>query len=300
MKINPYQTLTLSGFDVSVLQKRIAEECARNVKTIVQLNAFTIGVIPDNDYIPAFNHTIRLNSNTDLRSPSSLAIDLRLYTRKVMEEPGFVIRNNQVVDMLKMRAGLEYIFTEEPLMLRSMSALPTRVFMRMISDAVSRRCNLAMTDLVTLNVISAVYYFSCFEEENAADWSSDEWTRIVQKLSSVTGIGGDVIHRIWDGRIIRDPNMLCEALKEAVGKHSIQIINPALLYSLTASFKFGANMRENLAVALEHPPTWIALVVDGINNRASDPMNSVLKTENRGELGRQLTTMVNRMISEIN
>ncbi len=300
MKINPYQTLTLSGFDVSVLQKRIAEERARNVKTLVRLNDFTIGVIPDNDYIPAFNHTIRLNSNTDPQTACTLVVDLRPYSRKIMEEPGYAIRNNQVVDMLKMRAGLEFIFTEEPLMLRSMSALPTRVFMRMVSDAVSRRCNLAMSDLVTLNVISAVYYFSCFEDEGTADWSSDEWTRIVQKLSSVTGIGGDVIHRIWDGRIIRDPVMFCDALKEAVGKHSIQILNPALLYGLTASFKFGANMRENLAVALEHPPTWIALVVDGINNRASDPMSNVLKSENRGELGRQLTVMVNRMIAEIN
>lgn len=52
----------------------------------------------------------------------------------------------------------------------------------------------------------------------------------------------------------------CAQVKEITENNRLQAFEEGILVNLLIASWFGTNAREMIAVALEHPPTWIALV----------------------------------------
>jgi hypothetical protein len=51
----------------------------------------------------------------------------------------------------------------------------------------------------------------------------------------------------------------CEAVKKATGSIRLEDFNEGVLLAISSGNWFGTNARENMAVALEHIPTWLMI-----------------------------------------
>lgn len=289
MKTNAYTTYPLTGHDVSAIADKLKEEYLRSTSTIVHLRGRVHGVIQDNKYVPAFNHPIEVEVE---KGYFLYFVDLRTLATKNPEPPYYRVRNQSMHDIQLVRAILEHEFKDDPYKLRECGPLPLLVWNRMLSDAIVRRCSLRPEEIVRVSAVAAVFYYSLFEDDGVEKWEGDDWVRVTMRIGTLTRIGSDVIGDIWDGRTIKSVDQFVAACKEVVNGTGIEILNPALLFNLIGSFKMGLNMREIIPVALEHPPTWLALVWDSTRNRSDDQMYRVVSSLNRNGVGRQLEHFV--------
>lgn len=302
MNLSSYSTFPLSGMVMKNVSAKVQEEITRGEKTVQCISPSLWAVLPDNKYIPAFSHTMDVyperETTVDGYCPE-LCVDLRPWTRPTDEHPYYAPRNHEQVEFILLRARLELLMYKDDIALRSFNPLPIQTWCRMLSDGISRRCNLGLADLPRLSIIAAIYYFSLFESRSKEErWDENEWLRVVNKIASQARLPADIIMEVWDGRIIKNIAQFVEAVKEVIGKSSVDVLNVALLYGIVGSYRIGANMRETMAVALEHPPTFVAMVSMASRHRANDQMYNTVRTLSRGGVGDQMNKSLARMFDD--
>lgn len=289
MFLNAYSTYPLSGYNTKDTIQKIKEDLVRHDPNIARIANSVYVILPTCKNIPSFSHPLEVDG--------VMVFDIRSYAAPTQDVPYFKVRNPELFYFNSVRSELELTLETEPYRIRSLNSVVINTWIRMLCDNTSRRCGLVPADLVNLNIAAAIYYFCLFEDDKAERWDELDWARTVNKISIATRINPDQITAAWDGRIVHGIQGFIDMAKEIVDKTNLEILNVALLYQLVGSFKMGLNMRETMCVALEHIPTWIALVATGIQYRNNDQMANVLKMTGRGDAGDRLVNGI-RAIKE--
>jgi hypothetical protein len=165
-----------------------------------------------------------------------------------------------------------------------------KVFSFWLSDCIARRYNLDPGDQLTLNILCHFYYQSLFIEETVFD------EMIKQKFAVSTSndlkVETKTVYTVFDKiGTIKNIVDFCQAVKDTTNNVRLNDFSAAMLYTITGTSWFGMNSKEMMAVAVEHPPTWINLIYAATTEKSfkNSQLAKTVDRFNRGGAGEQFT-----------
>lgn len=173
---------------------------------------------------------------------------------KVSSQPEFNLIRGRVI--LQSKWSMGYIAGLESLPYHS---FPMAIFADWISDSLARRFNLDLEAAVQVKALAAFMYLSMHQRKK--EFQDYELVEIVTKIGHVTNVPVNMVNEVISEPIYFDDiNDFCEAVATRIPRSRLADLNPVVLYSIIKGSWFGKNSAELAAVAVEHPPTFDALV----------------------------------------
>jgi hypothetical protein len=214
--------------------------------------------------VPAFAHPLLV----DIDNNKLLFIDARSYGKIDINSDSFKVRNETEYNLLVTRAKLNEIWIKDnPLWLRDISYIPMSIFSSWISESIGRRFALDPREQFNLAILAAIFYNSLFTDE--AEITEHEKLRLINSISrSIHASTTDVMEIIDKVSVVNNVFEYCSHAEEISGSIRLKELNPGILYSILGNTWFGTNAKEMVAVALEHPPTWIAILISAFTERS--------------------------------
>lgn len=231
---------------------------------------------PSQAVIPYFTHPILVELGT-LKTHFKtrlLCTDVRPFASSskeslTSEDSGFLVKNRMEFDLAKIRTILNFIWiTERPMKLRDISFVPMAVYASWISENVSRRFALDPKDQYLLSILSAIFYQTLFSDEEVLK-DEDTKTKVATSVMKATKASAKDVYNVLDQ--IEDLNNLkdfCTNVRKILDNPRLQDFNEGMVITLLGTSWFGTNAKEMLAVAIEHPPTWLAIVYSSFVERS--------------------------------
>lgn len=241
--------------------------------------------------VPTFNHPITLEKSeveTYMKDSMSHGTHISFFdARELMSVVNYndKVKNKMEFNFQYLRTAIQnYAFCAGGKSLLDISTLPISIFASWISENIGRRYNLQPGEQYFLSIYSAIYYVSLFEEKDR--FSEEDVQRFTAIISQAVNAKAEDVFSVFD--TIDNENIeLINITKFCAGMHiastSIRLkdIRPAVLYTILQSTWFGYNYRENIPVALEHPPTWMTLIAAAVSERGYSKSGIAAITERR-------------------
>lgn len=175
-----------------------------------------------------------------------------------------------------------------------------RVYARLMGENLGRRMNLSPETQVRLQIIAAYFYVLQFEEAPEKD-EEDDLTRS-KRISRAIGVPvPQVLELVSELPIMTNITEFSNIAAQYGESIRLGKLSPGLIYTMLGGIWFGANANENVAVSLEHPPTFIAMLYMATINRGyrkSILGQMIQRVDRRGELGETFAKHVLRMTTD--
>lgn len=243
---------------------------------------------PDRD-IAAFSHPLIMHGRDWGFYHDTVVFDARGFV-SIARDGTVTIRNKDEFDFHSLRARLtHYGLTNHFADLAAVGNFPMQVFVTWLSETITRRFAIdPMAQQKTQSII-AIYYISLFKDAHELVKLSDSSiARYTQLISRLFRLNADVVLALFrELPPLTTVHDLISALKKYGGSDRYEQLNIGILYTIVGSAWWGAQSKEILAVALEHPPTWIALVATVLTATNYRKTDLALKAErvNKQEAG---------------
>ena len=303
----PYQTKICSIYSQASLDKlhREVNRAALNVpfpqvKTpagYLLKNCYFVTPIPEHEDIPMFTQYI------DIGTPGEpkLLIDGRQYFKYEPRQGTYRLTatNDWSFQCIRMALNTRLLKGDEAMFSR-FGDVPAKVFSRRVSGPLVTKFGLTIESQMALWVICAYYYYAmCMPELQDANPESRQ--QFAPVVSRITGVPPDfVINTILEVGPLRDAEDLAEEMSTKSHQERTGQLKFRDLYILLSNSWFGTNSRENVGIALEHLPTYIAMLYTAIGNRS---FNKTAITQRADTVARphelkSFTDLVFRQVSE--
>lgn len=207
--------------------------------------------------IPLFAHPVVI----DHASHSYIVSDVRPVVKVDPDSDfGFSVKNKIDFEFIKYRLIMNLIWLNDGcLSIKNDLNLAGVIFGAWMSDSISRRFALDPRDQLLLFIISHYYYQSMFYDTR--DINEDMKQSFAVHTIKATRAPSELVLSIFDkiGEI-NDINDYCTNVKAILENIRLKDLNAGLVITLLGNSWFGLNSKEVLAVAIEHPPTWVTLI----------------------------------------
>lgn len=264
-----YDTMACHGFvmrkTIEALQEAYIKGWLGHVPGAGERIRQVSGRGPSDTAIPAFAHPIVFD---DSHKRPVMALDVRAFTRWDSIKGEAIVRNPPEYALACARAKLNWVFLEQPTLLRDVSPMPLQVYASWISESVGRRYALNPGEQMRLSVLAGVFYLSLFQAGGPI--SHDQAVGLAQVLSRQLRIKGDEVLSIVENQIrewIPSVNVFCSLAPTVSGSVRLEELSTGVLYSILGGSWYGTNAKEMIAVAVEHPPTWHAILLASLQER---------------------------------
>lgn len=258
-------------------------------------HAFIITPRPEHEDAPVLTQYLDLEG----KNAPNLVIDARKYMtydhrsdtyRLTTENDYSFLCNRVILNLVAMREGMGA--------LNRFGDLPCRVFSRWITLTLSQRYNLPVEHQLNLLVLTAYYYYALINP--ALVETPEKRVDLAGVISRVTGVPSPNVVTISDA-ITEMPTTAegyCKLISERSGSLRFERFGYIDLFNFMAGSWIGLNSRETVGVALEHPPTFIAMIYASITERSFRKARFVdrVNTDGRRPELAQFAQMVNRII----
>lgn len=246
---------------------------------------FVTGLESYEDRIPPFIHPILVEN---VRGLSYLVTDIRSYrsgksewvTDKHFEE---AIRDKADYGIVKTRAILEAKWNaESPVLLRPLFKFAGNVFANWISQAISRIYALDAHDQYRIMAIALYFYHTLFVDEPKLEGQNLDAAS--NHTIKVTGLASSEIYSIFEKLPeMKNISDFCEAIKPQIANVRLNDFNMSMLLTGVRNSYYGNNAKSMLEVAIEHPPTWISIVVGVMMERSfkSSPLYKLIEMQGK-------------------
>lgn len=223
-------------------------------------------VVPGLADIPPFAHPVTIvEKDSDGYERAATYVDVRSFTRRDVNGE---IKVTGIMDhnFAMLRGFLQQIWHgDDWISLQNLGIYQVTMFNRWLGGMLTRRFALAPETQMRMAVISSFYYLCLFLDDHAAagdELPENERLRIATMIARATMINAEEVLNIMTGfKVARDANGLVELIKNESQTVRFESFNLAQLYATVTGGWFGFNAKETLAVALEHPPTFIAIAL---------------------------------------
>jgi hypothetical protein len=258
-----YDTAACRGYITDKVMDGLTRADIKGLLTSSKLNdvVLVIGGHLVDELVPTFNHPILFKDKNGI---DKLAIDVRGYGKWDSVQQEYVVRDTASYDGLMVRAGLNEIWLEPngPDRIRSLSVFPLSVFASWIGEAVAKRLALEAQDQFTVSVLAAIFYLNLFwDNERSTNPTKMDKAFLVSVISRGLNYKSDMVYDIVEKHAgIIDVNAYCEACKSYSQSVRLRDLNASTLFAMIGGYWYGSSGREVIAVALEHPPTWLSLL----------------------------------------
>lgn len=249
------------------------EEVRMNNGDIIK-DAFFVTPLDDHDVVPNFTQFLMIKDK--------LVIDARQYMRYDYKNNTYKVTavNDWTFQCIRL-ALTNKLFREGPSYLSLLTDVPAKVFTRWVSGALINRYNLPIEIQLNVYTVVCCYYLALIDPELVEP--SPLRLRYVPIISKLTGVDPTRVYDIVDGLgVLGNANDLAVALSEDTGQMRTGDLKFADLFTLVSTSWFGVNARENIGVALEHVPTFIALIYMSVAERSYRKTVLTQRTETAG------------------
>lgn len=263
---------------------------------LVTLNGRVVLLGPDHTDIKPFAHPIVKESRN---GDPMVVVDVRSSAR-VSNDGNFT--GGADFEYMKLRAQLmdrAWVDGNSKDLL-STGDYSVRVYARLMGENLGRRMNLSPETQVRLQIIAAYFYVLQFETDPDKDEDS-ELSRSKRISRSIGVPVPTVLELVAELPIMTTLSEFSEVVSKYGESVRLNKLSPGLIYTMLGGIWFGANANENVAVSLEHPPTFIAMLYMATVNRGyrkSILGQMVQRVDRRGELGETFTKHVLRMTTD--
>lgn len=221
---------------------------------------------PAGKEIPPFEHPVHLEKAAGAEPGNGgglWVIDLRPYASRVVAQDGSIsVPDEGPARILVNRAKLEMYWNQfKPAEMMFWGDIPFVVFARWMAGLVKGRMQLTPRDVSQVQAISAFYFFCLFYTEEEFDAKKIEGA--ATRVSRTLGIPADQV-KTWCTQVgyMANINDFAQKLTEVVDNPAMRMIDAKYLINLTMNSWFGsADAKALIAVALEFPPAFIAMVL---------------------------------------
>lgn len=220
--------------------------------------------------IPSFAHPMLFEGAH--QKEMQLAIDVRAFGSYDRNRAAFFVRNTTEYNLLVARAKLNKIWlTQTTSIVRDLSALPLGLYSSWVSEAVARRFGLDPQEQLNLAILAGIFYLTLFSDENLIEHEQSR-LKLVSQVSRGVRVSAEmvlaVVDQLYEGKANLNTLNDFVVWAEPV-THSVRLkdFNVGLLFSIMGGTWFGTNAKELVAVALEHPPTWMIIVLAATQER---------------------------------
>lgn len=269
----PYQTTICSMYNkldqlVSKVKRASLDLEYPVVKTPADYtldNAHFVTPRQEHEEIPTFTQYINIGEP----NKPNLLIDSRQYMKYNDKTGLYVINgvNDWSFQCIRMALNLQLLKADETIFSR-LGDIPAKVFHRWVSGALITKYNLPIQSQMAMFVISAYYFYAmCNYELQEADHTSR--TEFAPIISRITGVPPDfVLDVIETVGPLKNASDLAHAMSTCSLQERTGVLKFGDLFLLLSNSWQGINKRENVGVALEHMPTYIAMVYMAIADRS--------------------------------
>lgn len=183
--------------------------------------------------------------------------------------------------------------------IRRLGDVPAMTFVRWITLALAQRYNVDLGTQIKMAIICAYYYYSRCDDELTT--SAEARVQIASIVARVTRADLKTVLEVSESiSQLKTADDLARSLTQDTGSIRMGELKFADLFTLVASSFVGVNYRENVGVALEHIPTFIAMVYTSLADRSYRKTTIARRAETTGRPNelRQFTDLVYRHVAE--
>lgn len=242
------------------------------------IDAYFIAPRDEYDHVPNFTQILNVGTEDEPK----LVIDARPYMRfdRRLDTYRLTAENDYAFQCV--RLALTYrLLSGDKAMFNRLGDVPVKVFTRWITLSLAQRFNLPLEAQLPMSIICAYYYYGLVYGDVEMD--VEERTRLAPfvaraTLAPVNNVL-DIAERIGPMKKAGD---LARELSTNGGTIRMGEMKYADLYTLIASSWVGINSRENVGVALEHIPTFIAMLYTAIGERSYRKTVLALRAQTAG------------------
>lgn len=274
---SPYDTFVMKGvLNKNLIDKltllRINDYLTPLTKEIVELgkdleiskdiNLRAIRLIVGNNNesaIPAFDQPISLYTNTG--ELACVVIDVRPFIKRLNSVGEWAVRVSYEFNFAILRGVLCYLWeSNEARHLQSISRLPIKIYARWIADNISRRFGLNPETQLKISIAAAIFYTQLFTEEAIG---TVEKVRTIGIITAATDAPASLVEDIMAQmeEPITDLTEFAEKIVQVADTPRLEDFDQSILLTAVTGVWFGPSGRQMCGIALEHPPTWIAMLL---------------------------------------
>lgn len=246
--------------------------------------------------IPGFTQYLNIGTN----QVPELIMDGRPYLRqdRMTQQLKVIAENDWQFQAIRMSLNLELLKSGNGLF-NGLGNIPVITFSRWISGVLSSRYNLGIESQMAISVITALYYQAMVNP--VLREVGEEREMEVSRITQITGVNPDFAFGIIDNiGTLNSLECLCRELSHNSAQQRTGELKVQDLVLLLSSSWFGINTRENVAISLEHLPTFVGLVYMALT---SSMYRKVVLTQRALTAGRDrelkaFTDTIFRLVSE--
>lgn len=220
---------------------------------------------PNDPTVPPFAHPLPISSNNRFE----YVIDVRPFTRLDSE------RNVVISSRLDHKVSIERNiiqtrwYTEGSKSIFSLGNFQVKAFGTWLANSLRMRFALD-PDAIIKTQIAASYYYICISDDTTAkEYDEESIFRIAQLLGSIWHVSpDDIISYIGEPRVLQNVQDLINIIVKITDSKRLERFNQVELYQIIGGSWFGGgNPRELIAIALEHPPTFVTLIYNAMTEK---------------------------------
>jgi hypothetical protein len=304
----PYQTTLCRGLYPEPSLERTLNAIRRadldyplpRVKTPAgNLLAGAVFITPRDEHqdVPSFTQFLNMG---DAVNPK-LVIDARPYMRWEPRSDTYRLtaENDYTFQCIRMALTLR-LMDGDLRVFNRLGDVPAKIFVRWITVQLASSFNLPLDTQIAVSIICGYYYYGMVNGAESLA-SVDERHRLAPMISRATmaplNTVLDYAERIGP---MPDASALARELAEHAGTIRLNAIKYADVYKLLAASWGGHNGRENVGVAMEHLPTFIAMAYSALDERSYRKTVLARRAETAGRPNdlKAFTDLVSRHVAE--
>lgn len=303
MFLSPYQTSPCRDFR---LEKIVSEVMIARIDGALLRENWPIEMVgPSSPEVPIFTQPLTKLEFGNRKDVPEVVFDARSMMRlgRANDNKPYVVSNYAEMEFTLNRCRLLTYWLSDGFdkldMLRAGDLVPI-AWNHWISRTLSGRLGLDPEHQMFIEVAAAFYYCALHYEERLFDEQAR--TKSVQQISRWTRVPAQRVFEITDQiGYIADIKGFVETLKKVVPSSRMEQVSVAFLYALLGNGWFGANRNEIVCVALEHPPTWVALVYSSLQQRGyrNATISKVVEKATRGGNDKDFIKSLQFMMREL-
>lgn len=270
---SPYDTTTAKAYDVLELEHNVEQARIEGglVSGLVD-GAPNVYCVLETGVVDTFPHPLTFKSR--LKSDLITVADLTPFRSQVrrLSDSKLELPSSGPIPLALMRARLQQLWnTPGGPDLYGISILPHAVFSAWVGDNISRSLSLDAETSVAVSAVAALWYWCQFQEYTPGQPLPDrEFVQICGTVEKATRIplarAMSILER-WN-KPITNATEFVAAVKACANSLRTERLTVGSFYTFMVGSWFGSlDTREVVGVALEFPPTFIAMVWSSINER---------------------------------
>lgn len=268
-----YDTTIGSSLNTTAIRRAISEAIVRDyiqdkklnlISSLEYIPLFVTGRYTSEESIPFFAHPLIVQC----KQGKFICADMRMFVRKDNGSYSEQISNAAEYDMMFHRVVLTLLaLTDGPSSLRSSLGFAGVVYASWIAECCGKAFALDIGDQVKLNILAHQFYQSLFFEESKFD--EEVLQMMAVQTAKALRVPVEMCLELFDRlEPATDLEGFCNNVKNILENVRLKNLVPGSLITIVQNSWFGINHRELLAVALEDPLTWIAIVVASLEQRS--------------------------------